>query len=134
MESRVKKSDLEQRLIKLNKENLLQGLDSEGREMPHYANTEYGAQKYARNPRNQGRWDLYNTGQFYRGISTKIMANRIKFSQKFRNKKTEWLAKRLENVTGENRALGVPKDQYQKEFEKLIPDIRDDIFKFIKRV
>lgn len=107
-------------------------MDGEGREMPHYANTEYGADKYARNPANGGRWDLYNTGQFHRGITVTIVKNKIKFKQRFKNKKIEWLDRRLETVFGTNRALGVPKDQYDKQLQNILPQIKVDILIYLR--
>lgn len=107
-------------------------MDGEGREMPHYANTEYGADKFARNPANGGRWDLYNTGQFHQGITVTIVKDKIKFKQRYKNKKTEWLDRRLEDRFGGNRALGVPKNQFSSELKKILPQIKVDILIYLR--
>lgn len=102
--------------------------------MPHYANTEYGYEKFARNPRNGGRWDLKNTGQFYQGLTVKVTINQVKFSQKFRNKKIDWLNRRLEDRFGDNRAVGISKIELDEAFKKNIPILNDKLVKILKGV
>ena len=102
--------------------------------MPYYANTDYGYEKLRINPRNGGRWDLKNTGQFHKGITVTIVKTKIKFKQRYKNKKIDWLDRRLEDRFGGNKALGVPKKQYEAEFERIIPKIRVEIIIFLRGV
>ena len=44
-------------LVGINKDNLLQGKDSYGNDMPKYRNSEYAHFKTSINPRNRGFWD-----------------------------------------------------------------------------
>lgn len=121
-------------LEEINKENLLKGLDSEGNEMPFYSDTEYGYEKTVRNPRNGGRWDLKNTGQFHKGLTVKVSITAVKFSQRFRNRKIDWLNRRLEDRFGDNKAVGISKKNLDQAFEDNIPELNEKIVKILKSV
>lgn len=122
------------RLEEINKENLLKGLDSEGGQMPYYADTEYGYEKFRSNPRNGGRWDLKNTGQFHRGLTAKVTIDRVKFSQKYRNKKIDWLNRRLEDRFSGNRGVGISKKNLDDAFKANIPGLNEQVVKILKGV
>lgn len=97
-------------LEKINIENLQQGKDSDGGDMPRYRNPDYANFKTSINPRNRGFWDLRLHGEYYRGIQVKVSATIVFFSQKYRNDKIEWLHERLV-WNGHNQALGITEQQ-----------------------
>ena len=113
----VKEALEESDLVEINKDNLMQGLDSEGNQMPYYSeSSEYGYEKFSRNPRNGGRWDLFNTGQYYSGITLKIIINQKRgetiFRQKFNNEKIRWLDRMLD-IANRN-PIGITNEQIVK--------------------
>ncbi|MDV3952169.1 hypothetical protein CMT77_08060 [Elizabethkingia anophelis] len=90
--------------------------------MPFYSNSEYGFEKMMSNPRNRGRWDLKNTGQYYSGIKYRISGNKLKFYQQFSNKKTKWIDTMMEKA---NRVpLGISKEEFIEIQIKNKPIIR----------
>lgn len=110
----------------------MKGLDGEGNNMPSYRDPDYANFKTSINPKNRGFWDLHLTGQFHRGITVTIVKNKIKFKQRFKNKKIEWLDGRLKDRFGNNRALGVTKEQYSTELGKILPQIKVDIIIYLR--
>ncbi|WP_150114785.1 hypothetical protein [Chryseobacterium sp. IHB B 17019] len=121
----IKESNLED----INRDNLLQGKDSEGNDMPFYSpNSEYGFEKMRRNPKNRGRWDLRNTGEYHRGIYTEIKRNQVLFKQRVRNAKAMWIARAMERA---NRiSLGIP----QTEMDEILIEKAPEIKKKIERI
>ena len=126
MKEQLEKSNLE----KINIANLQEGKDSDGYNMPSYRNPEYANFKVTRNPNNRGFWDLRLTGEYYRGINVSIFGSKVFFKQKFSNEKIDWLHERLV-FGGENRALGITKDQFYDVQLKNIPKIRIRLEKII---
>lgn len=118
----IKESNLED----INRENLLQGKDSEGNDMPFYSpNSEYGFEKMRRNPKNRGRWDLRNTGEYHRGIYTEIKKSHVLFKQRVRNAKTTWIARAMERA---NRySLGIPQSKMDQILIEKAPEIKTKI-------
>lgn len=106
-------------------------MDYKGADMPSYAMSEYGADKYARNPSNRGHWDLYNTGQYYRGITVKVKPAKVEFFQKYQNKKIDWLHRRLEIFDGSIRSLGITEKQLNDVQIDLIPIIYPKLVEII---
>lgn len=121
-----------QKLEKVNRANLLKGLDSEGSDMPFYSQSEYGLEKTMRNPRNRGHWDLKNTGQYHTGIYTVIKAKEILFKQRVRNKKTAWLEIMLDKANRE--PLGITKYQIIEAQKKNILIVKPKLLKIINGV
>lgn len=117
------------KIKEININNLQHGLDSKGADMPFYANSEYGFEKMMINPKNRGHWDLKNTGQYYEGIVVKIKRNEVVFSQKFRNKKIDWLNLMLERAN--RNPLGITKEQMEELQVKNIPILREKILNII---
>lgn len=128
----AEKRNFRENLAQLNRDNLLKGLDGEGNNMPSYRDPDYANFKTSINPRNRGFWDLHLTGQFHRGITVTIVKNKIKFKQRYKNKKIEWLDGRLKDRFGNNRALGVTKEQYSTELGKILPQIKVDIIIYLR--
>ncbi|WP_166519088.1 hypothetical protein [Elizabethkingia argenteiflava] len=125
MKKELEKSHLE----RINIDNLQHGLDSEGRDMPFYSNSEYGFKKFASNPKNRGHWDLKNTGQYYSGIKYTVRKDVVKFSQVYNNKKITWLDMMLEKA---NRTpLGLEKQQFIEIQKDIIPKVRIQILNII---
>ena len=111
----MEKSNLE----KINKENLQEGKDSDGDNMPRYRNPDYANFKVTINPKNRGFWDLRLSGEYYRGIQAKIYPTIVFFTQKFNNEKIDWLHDRI-GTSG----LGITKDQMEEVKKKNIPKIK----------
>ncbi|ALR29768.1 hypothetical protein ATE47_04185 [Chryseobacterium sp. IHB B 17019] len=97
--------------------------------MPFYSpNSEYGFEKMRRNPKNRGRWDLRNTGEYHRGIYTEIKRNQVLFKQRVRNAKAMWIARAMERA---NRiSLGIP----QTEMDEILIEKAPEIKKKIERI
>ena len=121
----LKKSRLEE----INRDNLLQGLDSDGNPMPFYSDFDYGNEKFRMNFRNQGRWDLKLTGQYHQGIIAKIKKGEVTFHQKYRNQKITW----LHDVLKENKLnpLGITQKQWEELQMKNSEAIREKIQQII---
>ena len=121
-------------LENLNKDNLLQGKDSEGDDLPFYSITgkfaEYGYEKTRMNPLNRGRWDLKLTGQYHSGIKAHISKGKIRFKQRFNNLKTKWIAERLEKAN--RNPLGITEEQYTEYLETKKPKMQENLMKIIK--
>lgn len=118
------------KLEELNRENLLQGKDSEGNDMPFYSpNSEYGFEKTMRNPKNRGRWDLKNTGEYHSGIYTKIERSKLLFKQRVRNAKSIWIARVMERANRE--PLGIPARKMNQLLLDKKPDVKKEIEKTI---
>ncbi|WP_155845024.1 hypothetical protein [Chryseobacterium daeguense] len=120
----------ESKLEDINRENLLQGKDSEGNDMPFYSpNSEYGFEKMRRNPKNRGRWDLRNTGEYHRGIYTEIKRSNVLFKQRVRNAKTIWIERAMERA---NRvSLGIPQTKMDQILIEKAPQIKREIEQII---
>jgi hypothetical protein len=118
-----------QKLERINQDNLLQGKDSEGSDMPFYSNSEYGFEKTMRNPRNRGKWDLKNTGAYHSGIYTIIQKKTILFKQRLRNKKVNWIDLMLEKAN--RNPLGITKEQLIEAQKKNIDIVKPDLLKII---
>ena len=133
----INKGIEKQKLEEINRENLLNGLDSEGRDMPFYSNSpgyaQYGFEKFRQNPKNKGKWDLKLTGQYHRGIYTVLKNNNIYFRQKFRNKKIQWLDMMLEKAN--RNPLGITEKQMREAEKKNLKrtDVRGKIIDIINK-
>ena len=113
-------------LISLNKENLMQGKDSEGNDMPPYRNPEYAHFKTSINPNNRGFWDLRVTGQYQSFVDVIVHPAVIFFKNDLQNEKAKWLHERLGK-----RHLGVTEEQgYQFQLDNK-PEIRKKILDII---
>nr|DAX24437.1 MAG TPA: hypothetical protein [Caudoviricetes sp.] len=113
-------------LINLNKENLMQGKDSEGNDMPPYRNPEYAHFKTSINPNNRGFWDLRVTGQYQNFVDVIIHPAVIFFKNDLQNEKAQWLHSKL----GTSH-LGVTEEQgYQFQLDNK-PEIRKKILDII---
>lgn len=119
----------ENQLEKINRENLLKGLDSEGREMPFYSDSEYGYEKFISNPSNNGHWDLKNTGQYHEGIFVKVNLKDVFFRQRFNNKKVRWLDMMLDQAN--RNPLGITEEQFVKVQMQNKPKLKEQIDKII---
>jgi hypothetical protein len=104
-------------------------MDSEGQTMPFYAMTEYGADKFTRNPRNGGRWDLKLTGQYHSGIGVQIKTNSVLFTQKYRNKKVQWLNMMLDKAN--RHPLGIKQTELDNIQKENIPELKIQLLKII---
>lgn len=104
-------------------------MDSEGQAMPFYAMSEYGADKYTRNPRNGGRWDLKLTGQYHSGIGVKISNDSVLFTQKYRNKKIQWINMMMDK--GNRNPLGIKQTELDRIQKENIPELREQLLKII---
>lgn len=129
LEKTVKKELQDSHLEKINIDNLQKGLDSEGQDMPFYSDSEYGFEKLMANPKNRGHWDLKNTGQYYSGITYKINNDVVKFTQKYRNKKTRWIDEMM--YKADRVPLGMTKEQFIKVQIDIIPAVRKQILNII---
>ena len=119
----------DQKIERINQDNLLQGKDSEGSDMPFYSNSEYGLYKTMRNPKNRGHWDLKNTGAYHKGIYTIIQKKTILFKQRLRNKKVYWIDMMMEKS---NRTpLGITKNQIIEAQKKNIDIVKPQLLKII---
>lgn len=123
----------ESNLESLNIDNLQQGKDSDGDDMPRYQDPDYANFKVSINPRNRGFWDLRLHGEYYRGIEARITPTMVFFRQKFSNQKIEWLHDRLV-WNGQNAALGLPKEQFYDVQMKNKPKIRAALDRIIGNV
>ena len=118
----------ESQLEKINIENLQQGKDSAGDDMPAYRNPDYANFKTKVNPRNRGYWDLRLHGEYYKGIQAVISRNSasVFFKQTVNNEKIEWLHERL-YYFGSIISLGITEDQIYEVQVKNKPKIRQRI-------
>ena len=118
-------------LVGINKENLLQGKDSYGNDMPKYRNDEYAHFKTSINPRNRGFWDLRVMGEYHRWINVNININPavIFFNNNLQNEKAVWLKERLGK-----RHLGITEEQLEEIQMNNKPIIREKILKIINGV
>ena len=82
-----------------------------------------------RNPKNGGKWDLKNTGQYHLGIYAVIKNNEVLFKQKFNNKKIVWLDMMLE-IANRN-PLGITEEQFFDVQLKNKPAVRKKLDKII---
>ncbi|WP_407484451.1 hypothetical protein [Elizabethkingia anophelis] len=128
----MKESLKESQLEKINIDNLQKGLDSEGQDMPFYSDSEYGFEKLMSNPKNRGRWDLKNTGQYYSGIKYVVSNSYVTFSQKINNKKTNWIDEMMEKAN--RNPIGITKVQFEKVQIDNIPKLKEKINKIINGV
>lgn len=116
-------------LVGINKENLLQGKDSYGNDMPKYRNPEYAHFKTSINPRNRGFWDLRVMGEYHRWIGVNIRPAVIFFNNNLQNEKAKWLMERLGK-----RHLGITEEQLEEIQMNNKPIIREKILKIINGV
>ena len=110
-------------LVGINKENLLQGKDSYGNDMPKYRNPEYAHFKTSINPRKRGFWDLRVMGEYRRRIGV------IFFNNNLQNEKAKWLMERLGK-----RHLGITEEQLEEIQMNNKPIIREKILNIINGV
>ncbi|PUB34662.1 hypothetical protein C8J95_102328 [Elizabethkingia sp. YR214] len=122
----------ESQLVKLNTENLQQGLDSEGANMPPYKDPDYANFKVSINPRNRGFWDLKVMGDYYRGIRVTIKSGTVHFEQSIKNEKTLWIESKTTAMG--LKPLGVPEWQLKEVQMKNIPIIKEKLLKKINGV
>lgn len=128
---RIIKEVMEEReedLIELNKQNLMQGKDNKGMDMPRYRNAEYAHFKTSINPKNRGFWDLRVTGEYQKMIKVKIHASRIFFKNNLQNKKAQF----LEEILGK-RHLGVMEEQMERFQIENKPEAKKRLLKIINR-
>lgn len=116
-------------LVGINKENLLQGKDSYGNDMPKYRNPEYAHFKTSINPRNRGFWDLRVMGEYHRWIGVNIRPAVIFFNNNLQNEKAKWLMERLGK-----RHLGITEEQLEEIQMNNKPIIREKILNIINGV
>lgn len=73
--------DTKEDLIKANQGQLLDGMGSDGLPLPEYRDINkyngYGAYKYAKNPRNEGRYDMYDTGNSFYEMYANVQGNEV---------------------------------------------------------
>ena len=113
-------------LVNLNKENLMQGKDSEGGNLPPYQNPEYAHFKTSINPYNRGFWDLRVTGQYQNFVDVIVHPAVIFFKNDLQNEKAKWLHSRLGT-----KHLGVTEEQgYQFQLDNK-PEIRKKLLDII---
>jgi len=124
----VKSMNLEQ----INRDNLLQGKDRYGQDMPDYSNPEYGFIKFRMNTRNRGKWDLKLTGEYHKGIFIKILGSEVEFRQRLRNAKVQWINLRLEKL--QRDPLGIEEIQMKKLLKENAPLLKKKIEDSIKNV
>lgn len=129
----VKESLEESNLERINRENLLQGKDSDGGNMPRYRDPDYANFKVTINSRNRGFWDLKLSDEYHRGIEARITPTVVFFRQKFSNPKIDWLHERLD-FFGANMALGISKEQMIEVQENNKPKIAKALKRIINGV
>lgn len=125
----VKEALEDSELEKINIDNLQQGKDSEGENMPSYSNPDYANFKTSINPRNRGFWDLRLTGEYYRGIEARIYGAQVFFVQTISNPKIQWLNEKLDFYN--KVPLGITKEQMYKVQLKNKPKIREQVERII---
>lgn len=126
----IDKTIKESKLEDINRDNLLQGKDSEGNDMPFYSpNSEYGFEKMRRNPKNRGRWDLRNTGEYHRGIYIQIKRSQVLFKQRLRNAKEIWIARAMERAN--RSSIGIPQSKMDQILVEKAPEIKKKIERII---
>lgn len=90
--------------------------------MPFYnPESEYGEEKFRRNPKNMGKWDLKNTGQYHKGIKVTITKDFVSFRQIYNNSKVRWLDERLDKAN--RNPLGITKEQLYEIQMKNKPEL-----------
>jgi len=114
----------------LNIDNLQQGKDSEGANMPSYSNPEYASDKTQINPRNRGFWDLRLTGEYYSGIKVLIQKNKISFTQLVNNEKTQWLEDKLN--FWRKKPLGIEDEVLNEYLTKKRPKMQEKLKAIIR--
>lgn len=122
MQESLKESNLEE----INKDNLMQGRDNEGNNMPSYLDSNYSNFKTTINPRNRGFWDLRITGRFQSGIFALVKKKEVDFKQKFDNKKTRYIFGRKSKTL----VLGMQ----IKQFEQVQIDNKPKLFKQLDEI
>lgn len=122
----VKEALEKSKLEKINIDNLQQGKDSDGENLPRYRNPEYANFKVTANPRNRGFWDLRLTGQYYSGIKVKIYPAIVFFTQVISNEKIDWIEERVGKTP-----LGITEDQMIEVQLKNAEIIRTKLLKII---
>lgn len=122
VEEELEKTDF----AKLNAQNLMEGKDGYGEDMPRYRDPEYAHFKTAINPRNRGFWDLRVTGEYHKYFSVTIKPAVVFFKNTLNNEKSIWLKERLGT-----RHLGIPEKQFEQIQIDNAPAIREKILKII---
>ena len=122
----VKEALEKSKLEKINIDNLQQGKDSDGSDMPRYRDPDYANFKVTVNPRNRGFWDLRLTGEYYSGIKVKIYPAIVFFTQTVRNEKISWIEDRLGTTP-----LGITEEQMVDVQIKNAEVIRPKLLKII---
>ena len=116
-------------LERLNINNLQQGKDSDGNDMPRYLDPDYANFKLMMNPSNRGFWDLRLSGEYYRGIKANIYGTQIFFRQTITNKKIEWIHSKIGL-----RGLGITDKQLYEVQLKNKPKIKRRLENIINNV
>lgn len=73
-------SETEEYLIAVNQEQLKRGMNANGQLMPDYSDQSfggYGEYKLRKNPLNDGRFDLNNTGALWRNMTAYFGGNEV---------------------------------------------------------
>lgn len=115
----------------INRDNLLKGLDSRGANMPPYVNPDYANFKTQINSNNRGFWDLRLTGEYHKGISTKVENSKLIFYQRFSNDKITWLNTMLAYYDKE--PLGITTEQNDAINKRNAVEIREKIINIITK-
>lgn len=124
--------DTKEGLIAVNQNQLLDGTGSDGLPLPDYADLTkfngYGAYKFAKNPRNEGRYDMYNTGNSFYTMYAESYGSEIKIG-------SAGYAQSYDDGSNENayflkgKIFGVYQSQYLEQYREniLYPRIREVI-------
>lgn len=116
--------DEEKELQKFLIEDQLQrGLNAAGEKMPKYKPGKYGDRKKARNPKNGGRWDLKNKGDYLESIEVKVSKKLVKYDAT--DKKHEFLKK--------TNPLGLTKESKKEILRIARPRLRKDLRQHLRK-
>ncbi|MCL1690410.1 hypothetical protein [Elizabethkingia anophelis] len=108
----VQNSLVDANLVQLNINNLMQGKDSRGVNMPPYYQPEYAHFKTSINPRNRGFWDLRVTGNYHKNIVVDISPTKVYFHNLLKGPKYTWLENQFEKKGVQ--PLGLPEKQIKE--------------------
>lgn len=67
--------DSEREIIELNQQQLLSGHGVDGEELPYYQGELYNDYKQGKNPANEGRWDMRDSGESFRSMEVTIIGD-----------------------------------------------------------
>lgn len=124
--------DTKEGLISVNQNQLLDGMGSDGYELPEYADIRsfngYGAYKVNKNPRNEGRYDMYDSGNSFYTMYANSFGNEIKIgSAGYAQSYDDGSAENASFLKG--KIFGVYQSRYLDDYRQniLYPRIRDVI-------